>query len=107
MFQEDMQSTKKAIRGAVFIECLPRNGVEEVAWVRKNGAGDLPHAIVARADLAAPEIEETLIQLTQPSSGTPVCGIRHILNWEPTWPFVQSGEIVSSSQFQHGCVISV
>lgn len=102
MYLEDMKQTGRTLKAAVFVEALPSDGEKEVAWVRRSQLHGFPQAIVARADLTASNIEDTLAQLTAISDGAPVRGIRQILNWEPTWPFVAHGTVISSPEFEKG-----
>lgn len=102
MFLDDMAASGKKIVGGVFVEALPRSSTQEVEWVRKSAANGLPNVIVARADLCADNVGDVLNQLTAPSDGAPVRGIRQILNWEPTWPFVTGEHVVSSPEFERG-----
>ncbi len=97
-----MAKGKSHIRAGVFVECLPKDGIKEAEWVHAN-SNDLPvKAIVARADLRSTNIEETLAGLSALRNGAPVRGIRQILNFEPTWPFVGAKDICATPDFQKG-----
>jgi hypothetical protein len=103
MYLEDMKSSGHTLIGGVFVEALPRDGLKEVEWVHKSTLDGFPQAIVARADLCSPTVEDLLLSLVKASSnGAPVRGIRQILNWEPTWPFVANGEVITSAAFEKG-----
>ena len=104
MYVDDMKQTKKKLKAAVFVEALPEDCVKEVEWVRKSMACGTPSVIVARADLTSSNIDEILARLVAPSPSAPVVGIRQILNWEPTWPFVANGSVISSPEFERGYI---
>ena len=67
--------------GSVHIECMPDDGVQEVAWLHQLSIDDsncTVQAIVASCDLTRPTVDDDLTQLVQVS--TKVKGIRWILD---------------------------
>ena len=65
-----------------------------------------PNVIVARADLTSADIDSKLEALmADPTEGIPVVGIRQILNFEPSWPFVLAVDTVATPAFEHGFVL--
>ncbi|WP_298196417.1 amidohydrolase [Novosphingobium sp.] len=71
------------VRGMVHVDAgaHPDQGQAETAWLESLRAGHgLPHAIVARVELHAPDAER---QLAWQAERAAVRGIRHLVNWHP------------------------
>jgi predicted TIM-barrel fold metal-dependent hydrolase len=80
----------------------PARAVDEVAWVRSVAdRHGFPHAIVAYADLAAPDVSRTLDAM-QAAPG--LRGIRQQLHWhaDPRYRFAARPDLVSDPAWRRG-----
>jgi len=71
------------VAGAVHVDAgaHPQDALAETEWLEEQaGASGLPNAIVAFADLCAPDVEGAL---AAQAAHALVNGIRHIVNWHP------------------------
>ena len=90
------------VRRSVHVEAGPADPVAEVAWLQ--GIADehgYPHAIVARAFLDDPGVEDQLEQLI---SYRNVRGVRHIVNWheDQALTFTQQPDLLTSPAWRKG-----
>ncbi len=79
--------------------------VGETAWLQ--GVADdpasrgMPHAIIGYANLAEPDVEETLARHAEHANWR---GIRHMLNWsdDPGFRFAERGDYMQDEQWRSG-----
>jgi predicted TIM-barrel fold metal-dependent hydrolase len=93
------EATKAGVVRSVYVQTNwpPARALDEVAWVQSVAARDgFPHGIVGFADLAAPDVEETLDAMRAFPS---VRGIRQQLHWhvKPLYRFAAT---------RHGAAVS-
>ena len=97
-----------SLKAAVHVEAIPSDGLKEAIWAVKHlSDAAVPFAIVARVDLSSEHAEQALQQLMSKANAQvqqyrPVLvrGIRMILNFEPTWPKVPRGDLLTDRTFQ-------
>ena len=95
-YERDVDSDGFELIGGTFVEVMSAQhvGVEgeafanacstEADWVsRQLGAGRLPYVMVASAPL---EHDGVSVLLQQLAADDRICGVRQILNYEPSWP---------------------
>jgi predicted TIM-barrel fold metal-dependent hydrolase len=66
---------------SVHVEAVPRDALQETRWLSETaGRANIANAIVAHADLNAPDLER---QLAAQAAFANVKGVRQIVNWHP------------------------
>lgn len=98
------EATKAGVVRSVYVQTNwpPARALDEVAWVQSVAARDgFPHGIVGFADLAAPDVEETLDAMRAFPS---VRGIRQQLHWhvKPLYRFAACADLVNDSAWRRG-----
>jgi len=95
--EKEFKDVKEVVLvGGTWLECIctPDKVVKEAEWAREN----LPDTVVLapRVDLSQSKeyCKETLEAMVK-RQGQKVVGIRHILNFEPTWPLTPENHILS------------
>lgn len=69
---------------SVHVEAVPHDTLRETRWLVDNGNANIANAIVAHADLNAPDVER---QLAAQAAFANVKGVRQIVNWHPDQRF--------------------
>lgn len=80
---------------------LATDCLAEAQWVAEQfQQSQKKYALVASAPLEVPHVEEILLQL---AANPHVCGVRQILNFEPSWPRNRKlGNLLENPQWQEG-----
>eukprot|EP00730_Choanoeca_flexa_P002258 TRINITY_DN10977_c0_g1_i2.p2 TRINITY_DN10977_c0_g1~~TRINITY_DN10977_c0_g1_i2.p2 ORF type:complete len:317 (+),score=57.52 TRINITY_DN10977_c0_g1_i2:1194-2144(+) len=98
---KDAQTAGMELMGAVHIEALAADGVGEALWAMKEAAKwDHPLMVVGRVDLSKPDAVSHFKAMKDVDTHDCLRGIRHILNFEPSWPWVKHDEYLTDATFE-------
>ncbi len=101
-FKADVQPCGVVKSVYIQVNVEPGAEVEETRWVASQAAEHgFPHAVVGYADLAAPDVADTLDREAQACN---LRGIRQQLHWHenPTWRFARRPDVMMSAQWRRG-----